>query len=204
MTSTASDTTRWVSRSPASKRGATDGVTLLDRALSKARILLASTRRGVSIGPKNYIGPGCRIVPGLNGRIQIGEQNKLVAGVLLMAYGGCIEIGRGCSINPFTVLYGHEAGLKIGNHVLIAAHCVLVPANHIFADPALKIWQQGLSSKGICIEDDVWIGTGARILDGVRIGHGAVVGAGSIVTMSIPPMSVAVGNPARVVKERNK
>jgi serine acetyltransferase len=63
--------------------------------------------------------------------------------------------------------------------------------------------ESDIESKGeISIEDDVWIGSGAIVLSGVTIGRGSVVGAGSVVTKSIPPYSVAVGNPARVVKRR--
>src|SRR5436309_3289208 len=157
IATTVTDTAVAPAPSASARRAKTMAETLIERVLSKVRIFLPSARPGVSIGRKNYMGMGCRIDPGLGGHICIGDRNKLVADVLVMAYGGRIEIGHGCSINPFTVLYGHEAGLRIGNHVLIAAHCVLVPANHIFTDPDLEIWQQGVSSKGIVVEDDVWI-----------------------------------------------
>jgi acetyltransferase-like isoleucine patch superfamily enzyme len=57
-------------------------------------------------------------------------------------------------------------------------------------------------SKGIVIQDNVWIGTGARILDGVHIGQNAIVGAGSVVSRDVPADSMVLGNPARVVKTR--
>jgi acetyltransferase-like isoleucine patch superfamily enzyme len=120
---------------------------------------------------------------------------------MLITYGGDIDIGVNCSVNPYCVLYG-LGGLKIGDNVRIAAHTVIVPANHTFDDPSIPICRQPETKKGIIIEDDVWIGAGCRILDGVRIGRGSVIGAGSVVTKSIPEMSVAVGVPARVIRRR--
>ena len=72
----------------------------------------------------------------------------------------------------------------------------------MFSDPEMLIHEQGMIGLGIKIEDDVWIGAGAIILDGVTIGRGSVIGAGAVVTKNIPPYSVAVGVPARVIKKR--
>jgi acetyltransferase-like isoleucine patch superfamily enzyme len=74
--------------------------------------------------------------------------------------------------------------------------------NHRFDHPTKLIVEQGTVHKGIVIEDDCWIGAKATILDGATIGRGCVVGAGAVVTRSIPPYSVAIGVPARVVKQR--
>lgn len=137
------------------------------------------------------------------GRISIGAHTRIHANAMLITYGGDIELGRNCSINPFCVLYG-LGGLRIGNDVRIAAHTVIVPANHTFADLDVPICNQPETKEGVVIEDDVWIGAGCRILDGVRIGRGSVIGAGAVVTRSIPAMSVAVGVPARVIRSRGK
>ena len=83
---------------------------------------------------------------------------------MLLTYGGDISIGNFCSINPFSVIYGH-GGVKIGDGVRIATHCVIIPANHNFEAIDQFIFQQGETRKGIIIEDDVWLGAGARILD---------------------------------------
>lgn len=84
----------------------------------------------------------------------------------------------------------------------IAAHTVIIPANHNFDRMDLPISRQGLTTKGINIGNDVWIGANVVILDGVEIGDGCVIGASSVVTKSIPNNSVAVGNPAKVIKSR--
>jgi acetyltransferase-like isoleucine patch superfamily enzyme len=78
----------------------------------------------------------------------------------------------------------------------------VVPAGHNFERVDIPIRKQGSLMKGIVIEDDVWIGCGCRILDGVRIGRGSVIGAGSVVNKNVPEYSVVVGVPGRVIKNR--
>ena len=133
--------------------------------------------------------------------IEIGPGTWLHYHCVLRTFGGWIRIGENCSVNPFAILYGH-GGLNIGNNVRIAPQVVIAPMNHIYKDPDVPIWQQAIDGKGIIIEDDVWIGAGAIVLDGVKIGNGAVIGAGAVVTKDIPPYSVAVGIPAKVIKKR--
>jgi len=136
-----------------------------------------------------------------NSFIEIGAGTWLFYHCMLNTSGGWINIGSNCTVNSFAVLYGH-GGLEIGNGVRISAHVVIVPMNHIYKDPDVLIWMQGETRKGIKIEDDVWVGAGAKVLDGVTIGKGSVIGAGAVVTKDIPPYSIAVGVPARVIKKR--
>lgn len=136
------------------------------------------------------------------GSIAIGEDTELLNGVLIMTYGGTIEIGSSCSINPYSILYGH-GNLKIGNNVLIAAHTVIIPANHVFSDINTPINLQGITKKGITIEDDVWIGAGCKILDGVTVGKGAVIAAGAVVNKDVQPYTIVGGVPAKELKKRN-
>lgn len=135
------------------------------------------------------------------GAISIGRGTAIQPFAFLHSDGGRIIIGQYCSINPYALLYG-QGGLNIGNYVRIASHVVIVPSNHIYDNIELPIVKQGSTQLGINIEDDVWIGTGARILDGVTIGKGCVIGAGSVVTKSTEPYGVYVGIPARKIKSR--
>jgi acetyltransferase-like isoleucine patch superfamily enzyme len=137
------------------------------------------------------------------GRIAIGRHSSVHEGVILRAYGGLIDIGEHCTINPYCYLHG-GGNLVIGNGVRIAAHTSVIAANHIFDDPGQCIYQQGEIRKGIIIEDDVWIGAGAKILDGVTIKQGTVVGAGAVVTKSTEPYSIVVGVPAKPIASRLK
>jgi acetyltransferase-like isoleucine patch superfamily enzyme len=118
-----------------------------------------------------------------------------------LTHGGHIHIGDNCSVNPFTIIYG-SGGAYIGDNVRIAAHVVIVPENHNPGTDDIPVHLSGKTSKGIRIDDNVWIGAGVKILDGVCIGRNAVIGAGSVVTHAIPANATAVGVPARVVKTK--
>jgi acetyltransferase-like isoleucine patch superfamily enzyme len=159
-------------------------------------------RARVAIGESSRLGAFCR-VEAIEPRsfIRIGARCDIHPSAMLLAYGGHIEIGDDCSVNPFCVLYGH-GGLKIGNGVRIAAGTAMIPANHNFDEIDRPIFQQGVSAKGIIIEDDVWIAANATILDGVRIGRGCVIAAGAVVTKDVEPFSVMGGVPARLIQMR--
>ena len=136
------------------------------------------------------------------GTIRIGKNCEIHPYSMLLTHGGDIRIGDNCSVNPFTIIYG-AGGATIGNGVRIAAHSMIVPENHNPGSDALPIISSGATRRGVYIDDNVWIGSGVRILDGVRIGRNAVVGAGSVVTRPIPNDVTAVGIPARVIKSRS-
>ena len=103
------------------------------------------------------------------------------------------------SVNRNTVIRGK---VYIGKDCAIAPNCMIIGGNHKFDDKNINIKEQGSSNKGITIQSNVWIGANSVILDGVTIGSGSVIGAGSVVTKSIPEMSIAVGNPCKVIRER--
>jgi len=109
-------------------------------------------------------------------------------------------IASNVSLNRNTVVRGR---VSIGENCAIAPNCTIIGANHNFQRTDIPIKQQGVSNRGgIAIEEDVWIGANCVVLDGVTIGKGSVIGAGSIVTRDIPPYSIAVGNPCKVIKYR--
>ena len=114
--------------------------------------------------------------------------------------GGRGTIGSYAFIHPRTILSAVKGAIHIGQRVQIAANCAFFPYNHGLT-PDIRIMEQEITSKGaIIVENDVWIGSGAIVIDGVHIGEGAVIGACSVVTRDIPPYTLAVGNPARVVR----
>lgn len=131
------------------------------------------------------------------GNISIGRNCEFHDYSMVLSYGGSIEIGNNCSINPFAVLYGH-GGLKIGNGVRIASQVILIPANHLPGDDESPLYKQGISTKGIEISDNCWLGAGSKVLDGVKIGKNSIIGAGSVVTRDVPENSTVIGVPARI------
>ena len=133
--------------------------------------------------------------------LHVGDYCSIRSFSQIMTLGGYVTIGSHCSVNPYCVLYG-TGGLSIGNHVRIAANTTIVAAMHNFSRRDIPIHDQGSTALGIVIDDDVWIGAGVQILDNVRVGTGAVVAAGAVVTRDVPAYTVVGGVPARVIKER--
>jgi len=164
---------------------------------------LALRHRHVSIDPSSRVSSEARINP-RKGAIRIGKDCLVSPGAQIQ---GNVEIGDHSSVQSSTFIVGYGNGdepgrITIGSYVRIAAHGMIIAANHNFADASRPIHMQGLTPASITIEDDVWIGGSVNIVAGVTIGHGSVIGAGSVVTKDIPPMSVAVGVPARVIRQR--
>lgn len=112
-----------------------------------------------------------------------------------------IVIGRDCVIGPGCIMYG-QGGIKIGDNVLLSPKVSIFAVNHISDDREVLIADQGIEAKGVEIGDNVWIGGGAVILDGVKVGHSSIVAAGAVVTKDVPPLSIIAGNPAIFLKSR--
>ncbi|WP_316839593.1 acyltransferase [Pedobacter gandavensis] len=93
--------------------------------------------------------------------------------------------------------------VTIGNEVMLAQNIVISALNHGYEDPTISPRRQKETCKQIIINDDVWVGSNTVITAGVTLGKHCIIGAGSVVTKDIPPFSVAVGNPARVIKQYN-
>jgi acetyltransferase-like isoleucine patch superfamily enzyme len=113
---------------------------------------------------------------------------------------GDVYIGNNVGVGLSTVIIGP---VKLGNYVMLAQNIVISGLNHGYEDVTLPPRMQKVVTKQITIEDDVWIGANCVITAGVTIGKHTIIGAGSVVTKDIPQFSVAVGNPARVIKKYN-
>ncbi|BBO80267.1 hypothetical protein DSCO28_08330 [Desulfosarcina ovata subsp. sediminis] len=160
---------------------------------------LAQRHAGVSLAPKCYIHPNARIHP-RGFKLSIGARSVVSPGACIQ---GQVAIGEDTSVNAYSILVGVKNGpITIGNGVRIAPHVMMFANNHRFANTDIPIHKQAGKAGPITVEDDVWIAGMVMITAGVHIGHGSVIGAGAVVTKDIPPWSVAVGVPARVIKSR--
>ncbi|HIK06827.1 MAG TPA: acyltransferase [Trichormus sp. M33_DOE_039] len=159
----------------------------------------------IEVGNGVYIFKGVRIdgKGHENNRIHLENGVILERNVVIGALNKtCINIGQDTFIGSSVCIAG-PGSIKIGKHCLIAAHTGIYANNHNFTDTIKPIKYQGISHQGIVIEDDCWLGHGVKVLDGVTIGKGSVIGAGAVVTKDIPPFSIAVGVPAKVIKSRD-
>lgn len=111
---------------------------------------------------------------------------------------GGVSIGDDVAIAPYFHVWG-TGGVQIGDRVLIASHVAITSITH---DHRAHRIHGTYIAKKVVIEDDCWIGAHSVILPGVRVGHGAVVGSGAIVTRDVPPRAIVVGAPARILKMR--
>jgi acetyltransferase-like isoleucine patch superfamily enzyme len=138
------------------------------------------------------------------GPVELGDRVHLHRDIIIeVGSGGSLTIGFNTHIQARCQFSAYMAAIHIGRNVQIAPYCAFYPYDHSFA-PGELIMKQPLQTKGsIIIDDDVWLGVGVIVLSGVRIGKGAVVGAGSVVTHDIPDGAIAAGMPARVVKTRS-
>jgi len=159
----------------------------------------------LNLSRKCFIGDGVTIY-----QAPEGDEVSLSEGVhihrdttLQTGRGGSITIDRATHIQPRCQVIAYKGPVHIGKGVEIAPHCAFYSYDHGMA-PGVPVSKQAKRSKGgIVIGDDVWLGFGVIVLDGVQIGDGAVIGAGSVVIKSIPENCIAAGNPARVIKTRN-
>ncbi len=139
---------------------------------------------------------------GENNRVILGSRVFISPDVKIVGLDHTtVDIGQGTFINAEAWING-SGNIKIGQDCLIGPRVAIIAVNHIFADPTRPINTQGHTAKGITIEDDCWLAYGVTVVDGVTIGKGSVIGAGAVVTKDIPPYSIAVGVPAKVVGQR--
>jgi acetyltransferase-like isoleucine patch superfamily enzyme len=123
--------------------------------------------------------------------------------------GLCITIGKDVEINDY-VHIAAVSSVTIGDHVLMASKVYISDHDHgfygqngIHNSPMTPPNERKISYSPVIIENNVWIGQSVSILKGVKIGFGSIIGANSVVTKEIPPYSIAVGIPAKVVKTYN-
>jgi acetyltransferase-like isoleucine patch superfamily enzyme len=155
-------------------------------------------REAVVLGDDCFIAPEAAIFAEPRRGIVMGARCTVGAHAFLH---GPLVLGDGVSINARASLDGGAAGIDIGDGCRIATGATIYAFDHGLA-PDRAIAAQPVTSRGIAIGRDVWIGANAGLTDGVRVGDGAVVGMGAIVTRDVPPFAIVAGCPARVIGDR--
>lgn len=137
---------------------------------------------------------------GGRGGLAMASRAKLKVGVIIRCYNGEVSLGHHSTVGDYCVLCAH-GGVRIGAHVGIGSHCSFTASSHTRSHSDVPFRYQGETAVGITIGDDVWMGAGVRVLDGCNIGDSTTVGAGSVVTRSLPRQSVCAGAPCRPVRK---
>jgi acetyltransferase-like isoleucine patch superfamily enzyme len=138
-----------------------------------------------------------------NRGIEIGRRVFLGRNTILACKDGDIVLEDGVNISYNCVVFSGSS-VRLGADALLAAFCYVVGGGHAFGRVDVPVVRQERPSRGIEVGRGAWLGTGVTVLDGVRLGHDAVVGAHAVVAEDLPPFAVAAGVPARVVRDRRE
>jgi acetyltransferase-like isoleucine patch superfamily enzyme len=161
----------------------------------QARLMREET---VTIGEDCFISPEAGIFAQLGRPIRIGSRTTVAAHAFLH---GPLTIGDDVSINARASLDGGAAGITIGHGCRIASGASLYAFDHGLS-PDRPVREQPVTSRGIVLGADVWVGANAGITDGVMVGDHAVIGMGAVVTHNVPAWAIVAGSPARVIGSR--
>jgi len=170
--------------------------------LLRARARSARRSADVRLHGMSFLGRRVELTaPRGEGRLIIGPWCWIGDGVALRSHAGRVTIGAKSIIGGGTTI-NSSLDVSIGEGVLIADDVHITDFDHRTDRVDVPIKDQGIATAPVRIGDDVWLGRGVSVLRGVDIGRGSVIGAHAVVTRDIPPYSVAVGAPARVVRSR--
>lgn len=158
----------------------------------------------VSLGDRVFVDERCMIAArGKDASVVIENDVLLACNTIVRSRGGELIVGQGSSIGSNCIL-ATDSRLVVGKDVLLGAYTYLCAGgSHKFDDKNIPVIRQSCESKGgVSVGDGAWIGAHTTVLDGAKIGAGAVVGANSLVKTELPDMSVSYGTPARIQKQR--
>ena len=160
----------------------------------------------IQLGPYTFVGDRVTILNADDGgAVTIGEASCIHQdGIIEVGQGGSLTIGCRTHIQPRVQFSCYKGQVTIGHNVQIAPGCAFYPYDHQMHLEQKIIDQPLLTRGGIIIDDDVWLGYGVLVLDGARIGKGAVIGAGAVVKGEIEPGAIAAGVPARIFAHRGE
>jgi acetyltransferase-like isoleucine patch superfamily enzyme len=144
-----------------------------------------SSRAEVDLADSTSWGPGC-----------------VISAFTKVKISGPFVMGRRCQISTGCFVGAGEAGLTLGDDVLISPNCVVMTGTYVFDRLDVPLQEQGTVSKATRIGHRVWVGSNSVVLAGAEIGDDVIVSAGSVVTGRVPPKTIVLGNPAKVIFTR--
>lgn len=165
-----------------------------------------SNKRNISFGQNTTIEHHTVIDGYARNRVQLGNNCKIGAYSLVTCtshfskYGIGLKMGNNSAVGRFTE-FGAAGGIEIGNDVIMGSYVSFHSENHNFTDTSKLIREQGVTSRGIKIGNNVWVGAKVTFLDGCVVGNHCVVAAGAVVSGTFPDYSVIGGIPAKVLKQ---
>jgi acetyltransferase-like isoleucine patch superfamily enzyme len=164
-------------------------------------------KRKISVGRSFNLGNNVSINALSKKGIQIGNNVSILDNSIIDCTGVIKNLGVGLKIgnnvgiaqNAFIQVRGM---VEIKDNVIFGPNVSIFSENHVFTDTELPVNKQGVTRKGVIIEEGVWLATRVIILDGVTVGKNSIVAAGSVVTKDVPPLSIVGGVPAKIIKMR--
>lgn len=176
---------------------------LIKKLYYKSKYFLEKNRYKSNIGKSTYIDKSVHIL-GLK-NIKIGSNNIISDGTWFNVNDRSeekigIEIGNNCYIGKRN-FFNSGNKITINNYFMSGLNCTVIGSNHRIENPLIPYIHSGsVTDANIYIGTNVWFGANVTVMGNVKIGHGSIVGANSLVLKDIPPFSIAVGNPAKVIK----
>lgn len=183
--------------------GGVKGFLFVGRNVSIRHAHLLKAGRGVVLDDNVFIDAlgewGVRLGDG----VTIARGTVIKSSSVLWTTSKGFVMGSNSSLGDYSFV-GAAGGVKIGSNVLGGQRLSFHSENHNYDDATRPIREQGVRREGIVVEDDCWLGSGAIFLDGVTVGRGSVVAAGSVVTRGVPAYSIVAGVPAKVIGRRGQ
>jgi len=139
----------------------------------------------------------------LSPNLRIGRGSTIGSFTKIKTTDGPLLTGQRCSFGTGCFLDPGSGGITIGDNALVGPNVVIVAVNYTYEDPELPLQDQGVTSSGIRIGGNVWIGANSTLVDGAEVGDNCIIVANSLVNKVFPPNSIIQGNPARVIFSRS-
>ena len=137
-------------------------------------------------------------------RIKLGQGVTISSFSKIKATDGVLSVGRKSGFASFCFISASMGKISIGDNCLFGPHVSILSSNYAFDRIDIPIQEQGFTSKGVIIGNNVWVGAGSTILDGTVLGDNTIIVANSLVNRRFPPNVVIQGNPGKVILRRSK